>query len=191
MTGPSVSVMDQTPPWAPPVAGSDADHLFASLERLRVTFRWKADDLDETGLRARIDSSALSLASLLKHLALVEDHYSTTALDGSSIGSPWTEIHDGTDDYTERTAVEDSAATLYELYDGAVLRATERYAAAVAAGGLDQPTALEEAGQARSLRRLLHDLLEEYGRHTGHADLLREAVDGRVGEDPPLDYRPW
>ncbi|HYJ68102.1 MAG TPA: DUF664 domain-containing protein [Nocardioidaceae bacterium] len=38
-------------------------------------------------------------------------------------------------------------------------------------------------------RRLLCDLIEEYGRHTGHADLLREAVDGRVGEDPPSDWR--
>ena len=35
---------------------------------------------------------------------------------------------------------------------------------------------------------MLFDLLEEYGRHTGHADLLREAVDGRVGEDPPGDW---
>ncbi len=39
-------------------------------------------------------------------------------------------------------------------------------------------------------KRLLFDLLEEYARHTGHADLLREAVDGRVGEDPPEDWRP-
>jgi hypothetical protein len=38
--------------------------------------------------------------------------------------------------------------------------------------------------------RLLCDLIEEYGRHTGHADLLREAVDGRVGEDPPPGWRP-
>ncbi|MCY7396005.1 MAG: DinB family protein [Nocardioides sp.] len=38
-----------------------------------------------------------------------------------------------------------------------------------------------------SLRRLLLDLVEEYGRDTGHADLLREAVDGLVGEDPPAD----
>jgi Protein of unknown function (DUF664) len=34
------------------------------------------------------------------------------------------------------------------------------------------------------------DLIEEYGRHTGHADLIREAVDGRVGEDPPAGWRP-
>ena len=39
-------------------------------------------------------------------------------------------------------------------------------------------------------RRLICDLIEEYGRHTGHADLLREAVDGLVGEDPPRGWRP-
>ena len=40
-------------------------------------------------------------------------------------------------------------------------------------------------GQEATLRRLLVDMIEEYGRHTGQADLLREAIDGRVGEDPP------
>ena len=50
-------------------------------------------------------------------------------------------------------------------------------------------TQLAETNHA-SLRRLLCDLIEEYGRHTGHADLLREAVDGRVGEDPPADWHP-
>jgi hypothetical protein len=39
-----------------------------------------------------------------------------------------------------------------------------------------------------SLRRLLADLIEEYARHTGHADLLREAVDGSTGEGPPRDF---
>jgi len=41
-----------------------------------------------------------------------------------------------------------------------------------------------------NLRRLLCDLIEEYARHTGHADLLREAADGRVGEDPPESWQP-
>jgi hypothetical protein len=44
-------------------------------------------------------------------------------------------------------------------------------------------------GRHASLRRLLCDLIEEYGRHTGHADLLREAVDGLVGEDPPDEWQ--
>jgi len=45
-------------------------------------------------------------------------------------------------------------------------------------------------GNHASLRRLVCDLIEEYGRHTGHADLFREAVDGRVGEDPPPGWQP-
>ena len=49
---------------------------------------------------------------------------------------------------------------------------------------------MEWEGIHVSLRRLLFDLVEEYGRHTGHADLLREAVDGVTGEDPP-DGMPW
>jgi len=58
-------------------------------------------------------------------------------------------------------------------------------------GGLDQPVWIaNDDGEHASLRRLLCDLLEEYGRHTGHADLLREAIDGRVGEDPPPGWKP-
>jgi hypothetical protein len=71
-----------------------------------------------------------------------------------------------------------------------VERARERYHATLANGGLDQLVhAATPEGEHANLRRLLCDLLEEYGRHTGHADLLREAVDGRVGEDPPAGWR--
>ena len=56
---------------------------------------------------------------------------------------------------------------------------------------MEQEIALgEQWGEPVSLRRILFDLLEEYARHTGHADLLREAIDGRVGEDPPGEWRP-
>ena len=51
----------------------------------------------------------------------------------------------------------------------------------IADGGLDQPGKYHPA----SLRRVLVDLIDEYSRHVGHADLMREAVDGLVGEDPP------
>lgn len=61
--------------------------------------------------------------------------------------------------------------------------------AAAADGGLDQLVHVSGSdGRHTSLRRLLCDLIEEYGRHTGHADLLREAVDGLVGEDPPAGW---
>jgi hypothetical protein len=66
-----------------------------------------------------------------------------------------------------------------------------RLDAAIADGGLDQLVHLSwPDGRHISLRRLVCDLIEEYGRHTGHADLLREAVDGVVGEDPPPGWRP-
>jgi hypothetical protein len=60
----------------------------------------------------------------------------------------------------------------------------------LADGGLDQLVHLSwPDGRHASLRRLMRDLIEEYGQHTGHADLLREAVDGLVGEDPPAGWR--
>lgn len=97
----------------------------------------------------------------------------------------------GADDPEFVTAAEDSPEYLYALWDDAVERSRARLAKALASGGLDQLVHLSYPdGRHLSLRRLLFDLLEEYGRHTGHADLLREAIDGRVGEDPPADWRP-
>ena len=183
-----------TPPWEPPLAGTDAEHLVGSLERLRATFRWKTDGLDAAGLATTIGSSSLTLGGLLKHLALVEDYHRVTKIGGGELSddpdSPY-RAHDGTDDWEFRTAGEDSPAHLYALYDGAAERYRTDLAARVADGGLDQPVAVSDGeGQHASLRRMVFDLVEEYGRHTGHADLLREAVDGRVGEDPPADWRP-
>ena len=63
-----------------------------------------------------------------------------------------------------------------------------RLAEIVAQGRLDEPAHLQPDGLRPSIRRFVCDLVEEYGRHTGHADLLREAIDGRVGEDPPGDW---
>ncbi|MBR7744308.1 DUF664 domain-containing protein [Phycicoccus sp. BSK3Z-2] len=176
------------PPWEPPLAGNDAEQLLAALDRQRWTFRWKADGLDATGLRTTVGASSLTIGGLLKHLALVEDHYATTRLDGSGMPEVWS-THDG-EGWEFTSAAADDAGSLYRLYDDAVERARTRLSAAAASGGLDRPVEMGWGGEHASLRRLVCDLLEEYGRHTGHADLLREAVDGRTGEDPPDDWRP-
>src|SRR2546430_16687603 len=76
-------------PWDPPAAGTEVEHLVGALDRLRTTFRWKADDLDAAGLRTRIGASSLTLGGLLKHLAAVEDYIFTTKLRGEPIGAPW------------------------------------------------------------------------------------------------------
>ena len=188
----SATKQHTSPPWEPPLAGDEVAHLLGALDRLRTTFRWKADDLGATGLAAHVGSSALTIGGLLKHLAVVEDFHTTAKLRDEPLDEPWTSMAwDGSDDWDFRSAADDSPEWLYELYDGSVRRSRQRIAAVLADGGLDQPVhASMPDGTHANLRRLLCDLVEEYGRHTGHADLIRESVDGRVGEDPPADWRP-
>jgi hypothetical protein len=67
-----------------------------------------------------------------------------------------------------------------------VRRSSAAWTSALATGGLDQLSGYTtSSGEHPNLRRALVDLIEEYNRHTGHADLFREAVDGLTGEDPP------
>jgi hypothetical protein len=178
-------------PWEPPPAGTEQEHLLGALDRLRTTFRWKADDLDADGLAHRIPSSGLTLAGLLKHLAAAEDHYFSAHFFGEPMPGPWASFDSGGEGWEFTSAVHDKPEDLYALYDGAVARSRTRTARALADGGLGQlrPEPFPD-GNRPSLRRLIFDLVEEYGRHVGHADLLREAVDGRVGEDPPAGWRP-
>ncbi len=76
------------------------------------------------------------------------------------------------------------------MYDDAVTRSRQRFASYLADGDLGREVAAGSTDAQANARRLVCDLIEEYGRHTGHADLLRESVDGRVGEDPPRGWRP-
>lgn len=180
----------QWPSWMPPFAGSEAEHLVGALDRMRATFRWKADGLDAAGLNHRLETSGLTIGGLLKHLARVEDGASSERLDGSPHDAYW-DGQVGEDDPEFTTVVDDAPEVLYRLYDDSVVRARGRFDAAIADAGLDMATAMIGPEGPLSLRRLLFDLLEEYGRHTGHADLIREAIDGRVGEDPPADWDPF
>ncbi len=177
------------PSWQPPLAGTEAEHLLGALDRLRTTFRWKAGRLDAAGLAARLPPSQLSLGRLLKHLACVEDVMVTVKLDGVAPGEPWRSADwDAAPDWDLVSADADAPEALYALWDGAVARSRARVAEVLAAEGLDHRADVADGDEHASLRRLLFDLVEEYGRHTGHADLLREAVDGLVGEDPPADW---
>ena len=183
--------MTTTIPWEPPLAGTETDHLVGALDRLRTTFRWKADGLDSAGLAQHIGASALTLGGLLKHLAAVEDTTFSWKLAGQHPGPMWDPSSWAENDTEILSAAHDTPEQLYAAWDDAVARSRARLDAALADGGLDQGVSDgDDRGNHASLRRLLFDLIEEYGRHTGHADLLREVVDGRVGEDPPSDWRP-
>ena len=179
-------------PWEPPFAGTENEAVTGALDHLRWTFRYKAGDLGAEGLGKPIATSTVTLGGLLKHLTAQEDYASTVKLSGAPMDEHWADNGwDGDNDWEFHSATGDSPEDLYALYDGAVERSRARFANAMADGGLDQ--SVDKSGPDGShanLRRLVMDLVEEYGRHTGHADLIREAVDGRVGEDPPPGWRP-
>ena len=114
---------DDATPWEPPLSGSEAEHVLGALDRLRWTFRWKADGLSPAGLSARLGPSALTLGGLLKHLAVQEDYASTHKLSGAPMPAIWDHNGwDGDNDWEFSSAATDSPETLYALYDGAVAR---------------------------------------------------------------------
>ena len=183
---------DSDTPWEPPLAGTETEHLVGALDRLRTTFRWKADGLDAAGLQTRIGASSLTLGGLLKHLACVEDYIFTTKLRGEPLGAPWDDDRLGRRPRLgvrlRRRRHPRPALRALGRRRRTVPRAARRGAGRRRARPARPPAWPD--GRHASLRRLVCDLIEEYGRHTGHADLLREAVDGLVGEDPPAGWHP-
>ncbi|MGA8248221.1 MAG: DUF664 domain-containing protein [Nocardioides sp.] len=165
--------------------GDETQTALITLERNRLTFAWKCADVDHEGMTRRIGASTVTLGGLLKHLAWVEELYFQHHLAGGPALAPFDrlDLEADWDDWAWRTAADDDPDELRALWTGAVHRSRESLARALSEGGLEQTT-----HDGMSLRRLLADLIEEYARHTGHADLLREAVDGATGEGAPRDF---
>lgn len=170
----------------PPVAGNELDTLLGALERQRGYVAWKCGNLDSHGMRATLGPSTMSLGGLLKHLAAVEDDVFSVKLHGRDRQPPWNSVDWDTDpDWEWHSAAGDSPGQLISLWQEAVARSRTLVADAIADGGLDRPASFTwPDGRTPSLRRLIMDMIEEYARHVGHADLIRESVDGLVGEDP-------
>ena len=148
---------------------------------------WKCGGLDAAGLTATVGASSMTLGGLLKHLALVEDDYFSVRLLGRDPQPPWDTVDwDADRDWEWHTAAQDSPEQLMTLWRDSVARSRAAISEALAGGGLEQLTQVSwPDGRTPSLRRILVDMIEEYARHAGHADLIRESVDGLVGEDPP------
>lgn len=171
----------------PPVAGDETAVMLGSLERQRAIFAWKSGGLDAAGLRATVGASSMTIGGLLKHLAVVEDEYFTRRMAGRELGPPWDGVDwDVDQDWEWHSAADDSPEQLYGLWNAAVGRSRAVIAQLLLDGGLEQSARRGwPDGRTPNLRRCLVDLIEEYARHVGHADLLRESIDGVVGEDPP------
>ncbi|MFF0343638.1 DinB family protein [Kribbella sp. NPDC004875] len=179
--------MENAPLAEPPIAGTEADTLLGALERNRRTFAWKCGGLDAAGLTKQHPPSTVTLGGLLKHLALVEDEYFTRRLLGQELGAPWDTVDwDADPDWEWSSAADDSPEELMELWEAAVARSRAAVATVLATGDVDQLAQWKgRGGQSPSLRYILVDLIEEYARHTGHADLIRESIDGLTGEGAP------
>lgn len=190
-----MTVPDGQPSFGPPTAGDEVATLLGSLERQRATFAWKVADLDSNGLAAKVGASAITLGGLIKHLAFVEDFKLTTMLLGQNLVPPWDAVnweHDA--GWPWHSAAQDCPEALYDLWHNAILRSRASVTRAMTQGGLDLRIKYGHGGDpdnAPSLRRLLADIIEEYARHVGHADLIRETIDGLVGEDPPMAVYPY
>jgi len=165
-------------------APDEVEALLGALQRNRRTFAWKTGGLDAAAMRQTLGPSSLTLGGLVKHLALVEDHYFTHELHGRDYPAVWAPMADD-EDWPWTSAAQDSPQELRTLWRQAVARSETAVDEALAAGGLDQRVTVSEWSATPNLRRILVDLIEEYARHTGHADLIRESVDGLVGEDAP------
>ncbi len=176
----------------PPLAGDEIATLLGSLERQRATFAWKCGGLDAAGLRATVGNSTLTLAGLLKHLALMEDTNFSWPGRARTV-APWDSGDWSRDPGWEfHSAADDTPDQLYALWQDAVARSRSVVAEVLADGGLDHQARFTlPNGRSPSLRRQVIDLIEEYARHVGHADLIRESVDGRTGEDPPGQPYPY
>ena len=170
----------------PPLAAGEVESLLAFLDRQRNTLRRKAEGLTQAQQATRHEPSTLTLGGLLKHLALVEDWWFSVVLLDNPDAEPWQGLDwDADPDWEFRTAADDSPDELRRLLDEAISASDANIRQVLADGGLDALSVREShhAEEGRfSLRWILLHMIEEYARHNGHADLIRESIDGSTGE---------
>jgi uncharacterized damage-inducible protein DinB len=165
----------------PDPAASEAELLAQYLDYQRATVLAKTEGLDSVQLRYQHAPSSLTLAGLLYHLALVEEDWMEHRFLGLPDREPWAGANwDADPDWEFHTAVMLEPDELRQRYRDACDRSRKAMAGAVS---LDQQSVMTlRDGRHFSLRWVLLHLIEETARHAGHADLLREAIDGSVGE---------
>lgn len=183
---------EQTPParrafWVDPetdprnrleVPPGEVGTLLDYLERYRMTFEMKCDGLTPAQLASRsVPPSTMSLLGLLRHLAKIEHHWFRRTLEGQDHLPVlfWTPEQPDLD-FDEAVGTEACVAEAWESWRQEVAHAREVYARYDDLGETFVP------GEPWTVRGVVVHLIEEYARHCGHADLLRECVDGRTGQ---------
>jgi uncharacterized damage-inducible protein DinB len=155
--------------------------LTAFLDEQRQVFRHKAGGLDREQLTRTLPPSDLTLGGMVKHLAFVEDWwFGRHLLDRQA--DLWARVDWAADpDWDWHSPVDDEPEQLWAMWEEAVARSR----AAVDADPRPERLARRARPDGRppvTLRWLLAHMIEEYARHNGHADLIRQSLDGQVGD---------
>ncbi|HEV3012982.1 MAG TPA: DinB family protein [Actinomycetota bacterium] len=160
----------------PPLLGDETETLAGFLDYHRATLLWKLEGLDDEQLRRALVPSGTSLLGLVKHLAYVERSWFQAVWAGQQVSFPWTKEDPDADWRIEPT---ETTEDVLALYKGECDRSREIVAAA---SSLDQAVHHPRWTEDVSRRWILVHMIEETARHVGHADILREQLDGATGE---------
>ena len=168
---------DQDPREDGPFAGERAI-LVGYLRDRRLTLELKCEDLDAAAMARRsVEPSNLSLLGLVRHLAGVEQYWFRKVMAGQEVTRPYRSA-DGSN--AEFDGAMPDPAMVAEAWG--VWRAEVAFAEQFVADAPDLGVTGADGEQPISLREVMVHMIEEYARHLGHADLLRERIDGRVGQ---------
>ena len=163
-------------PADPGLASDERTTLTEFVDYQRAVMLRKVGGLDDDGLRRVMTPSGLTLLGMLKHLAYVEQWWFRIAFAGEpGLERPWTE-EDPDPDW--RIEPGETADEILALYLDEVSRAREITAGAASFDAV----AADPRANGRTLRWIMVHVLEEYARHLGHADIMREAIDGATGD---------
>ena len=162
------------PPTVPYVA-DERLMLSSFLDAMRLAARLKLDGLTEEQVRMVPTASALSLLGIVKHLAWTENRWFRQSFTGEDVEDPRVR-GEGAEFSLDPT---DTIASVLRHYDAECERAR---AIAASAASLDEVAKTRRSSGEVSLRWILVHMIEETARHVGHADLIRETIDGSVGE---------
>jgi hypothetical protein len=171
----------------PPLRADEPTTLRAFLDYHRDTFRRKCSGLSRAQLAQSLAPSDMTLGGMMKHLAVVDQSWFEDDFLGRGLMPPFDTVDwDADRDWEWHTAQDDTPDQLFAWFDEAVRRSNAVLDDALGPGGpgLDGLSVAEHPdGLGRfSLRRILVHMIEEYAQHNGHADLIRQSIDGRTGD---------
>ncbi|MEU0006053.1 DinB family protein [Streptomyces sp. NPDC006314] len=163
----------------PAIDADERTMLEGWLEFHRQTLAWKCEGLTDTQLRtASVEPSPLSLMGLVRHMAEVERSWFRRVLASEDIGPIYFSEADPDGEFHLTEA--DSWKEAYATWQ-AEIEAARRHAGGFALDDLSQGRN-RHTGEPHSLRWIYTHMIEEYARHNGHADLIRERIDGSTGD---------